>query len=128
VVKATGKADHRPYAIKVVTRSAYRHFYHMMNQVQVLPVYSWDKKTRLSGIHLMMLTAYARRVSSSYLAFVVVLCYQLHLPEFAEAHVSLHDQTAAHAQKRHTPVGFMLSTSHNQSSMCCIAPACRVQF
>ncbi|DBA82871.1 TPA: hypothetical protein ACH3X1_006664 [Trebouxia sp. C0004] len=32
VVKATGKADHRPYAIKVVTRSAYRHYYHMMNQ------------------------------------------------------------------------------------------------
>ncbi|KAA6417616.1 MAG: myosin light chain kinase [Trebouxia sp. A1-2] len=32
VVKATGKADHRPYAIKVVARSAYRHYYHMMNQ------------------------------------------------------------------------------------------------
>jgi len=38
VVKATGKADHRPYAIKVVTRSAYRHYYHMMNQVHVVPV------------------------------------------------------------------------------------------
>lgn len=33
VVKATGKADHRPYALKVVTRSAYRTYYHMMNQV-----------------------------------------------------------------------------------------------
>ncbi len=104
VVKATGKADHRPYAIKVVTRSAYRHYYHMMNQVQVdfkcqdstnctmhctktQTISAWlhgrqsSKSTWVSSPY--MLTVYARRMCSSYLAFEVVLCHQLHLPELA---------------------------------------------
>lgn len=53
VVKATGKADHRPYALKVVTRSAYRHYYHMMNQV-LQPVYHrflpWSHVTSLNAM------------------------------------------------------------------------------
>lgn len=52
VVKATGKADHRLYALKVVTRSAYRHYYHMMNQV-LQPVYHrfllWSHVTSLNA-------------------------------------------------------------------------------
>ena len=55
VVKATGKADHRPYALKVVTRSAYRHYYHMMNQVLHTSVLHTPHL--LSGSHMRSLNA-----------------------------------------------------------------------